>query len=346
MNDLDLLVRETFDEVPEPTCGRLDAGRERLLASIANPSRTPASPWLGRAGHQWPRAVAVAAAAIAALVIGITSSDRHAPSSPQISVHAARIALAARVLRAAALTDASQPTRRPAADQWIYTTSVQRERGQATQGPYPAQWLRFDGRASAYRQNGRLVVHTNPTAPNTAGTPLARYATNTTPMNAYDALASLPPEPTAMLRAVDTAVKADPESVAPPGSSPSGRHNTRAQLEFQYLATLLWNASLAAPARAEAAVFRAMQTIPGVSAQSGITDAVGRPAVALSDTGDEQQLLLDPHTYQVTGLRTISDGSWPVNPTLHTGPAYPKGTVVSSIAWDALRLVRGPGERY
>ena len=93
-------------------------------------------------------------------------------------------------------------------------------------------------------------------------------------------------------------------------------------------------------------MFRALATLPGVRAASGVTDAVGRPAIALSDDGDEQQLLLDPRTYKVIGLRTISDGSWPVNVmTRDAGRTYPTGTVVESDAWVRIALVSQPGDR-
>jgi hypothetical protein len=67
--------------------------------------------------------------------------------------------------------------------------------------------------------------------------------------------------------------------------------------------------------------------------------------IALSDEGDEQQLLLDPRTYKVIGLRTISDGSWPVNVMAKGGPTYPRGTVIESDAWVKISLVSGPGDR-
>jgi hypothetical protein len=185
-------------------------------------------------------------------------------------------------------------------------------------------------------QNGQLVVHTSP----------ASATGLSTPISAYDALASLPLGPKALLAAVDRAIATNPGSVAPPGGSPIEHHQSRQQLEFQFLTQLLWQAAQAAPARAEAAVFRALATIGGVSAQAGITDAAGRPAIALSDVGDDQQLLLDPTTYKVTGLRTISDGKWPVDVMAKgPGPTYPRGTVIESDAWVSITFVSRPGER-
>ena len=122
----------------------------------------------------------------------------------------------------------------------------------------------------------------------------------------------------------------------------------RDALDFDYLAQLLWNAAPSAePRSAEAAVFRAMAAIPGVSSQRGITDAVGQPAIGLSASGGKSQLLLDPQTYQVIGVRAFSAGQkvslraagrkaaklhWP-----------PKGTIFISMAWAQVTMVSGPG---
>lgn len=124
---------------------------------------------------------------------------------------------------------------------------------------------------------------------------------------------------------------------------PRSPHPTRAQLEFEFLTGLLWNAAEASPARADAAAIRALSRIPGLTAERGIADAAGRPAIGLSDTGDEQQLLLDPRTYQVTGLRTVSNGTWPVNVMKRGGPTWPQGKVLFSLAWAQIDPVRRPG---
>lgn len=331
MNELDL-VRELSADVGAPTEKQLAAGRERLLVAIGSsprPRRLRRRPSRARYLGAVIAAGVVAAAAVSAIEVHGTAT---APTPPRASE--AQVRLAAEVLHAAAGSVASQPATRPAPHQWIYTSFIARGIGQAAETD--EGWTRFDGRQTAYVQNGRLVVHTSPVAPSGSGYP----------MGAYQALASLPSSPSALLGAVDRAVMANPASVAPPGGSPIGHHQTRRQLEFQFLTQLLWQAAQAAPARAEAAVYRALATIPGVRAQRGITDAVGRPAIALSDVGDEQQLLLDPRTYKVIGLRTISDGTWPVNVMAKgPGPTYPSGTVIESDAWVMIALVSGPGER-
>lgn len=338
MNDLDL-VREFRADIGGPTPEQLAAGRERLAAGIRRSARAPQFPhrswgvWRpsergGLHARYFGAALGAGVASVAAiLALQANGTPTGPPSSgPQIQ-------LADQVLRAAASSVASQATTRPDARQWIYSSFVARTMGQRVQRD--EAWTRFDGRRTAYLQEGHLVVHTS-AAPSGLASPEGAYA----------ALATLPPQPRAMLRAVDREVAENPSSVAPPGSSPIDHHQTRQQLEFQFLTQRLWEAAQAAPARAESAVFRALAKIPGVTAHRGITDAVGRPAIALSDAGDEQQLLLDPRTYAVIGLRTISDGTWPMN-VMASGPGrtYPRGTVIESDAWAKVALVSQPGER-
>ena len=330
MNELELIC-ELRADVGGPTPEQLAVGRERLHAAIGGSSR-------GRGLRRRSPRVRYLRAVIAAGVVGVAAvvavevHGTNTPLVPTAPSHA-QVRLAAQVLRAAAGSVASQPTTRPGPRQWIYGAFVGRSIGQATQRD--EGWTRFDGRQTAYTQGGQLIVHTSPVPP----------SGSSYPMGAYDALASLPSDPRALLRAVDRAIAADPSSVAPPGASPISSHQTRRQLEFQFLTQLLWQAAQAAPARGEAAAFRALATIPGVTVARGISDAVGRPAIGLSDAGDAQQLLLDPRTYKVTGLRTISNGTWPVNVMTKNGPSYPRGTVIESDVWVKVALVSGPGER-
>jgi hypothetical protein len=150
---------------------------------------------------------------------------------------------------------------------------------------------------------------------------------------------------------------------------------TRAQAEFNDLIDVLWNVigRPGGPPAAVAAIYRAFATLPGVSVQTGITDAAGAPAIGISDDGGYSQILLNPTSYQVIGLQTISNG---VNPLLQQyerrlqridtlpraqraaalkglrawkarwpkGPWPPKGAVVSSTAIARAAEVAGPGD--
>jgi len=57
------------------------------------------------------------------------------------------------------------------------------------------------------------------------------------------------------------------------------------------------------------------------------------------------QLLLDPQTYQVIGMRAASTGTDPVRPIAGKGrtvPWPPKGTIIESMAWAQVTMVSGP----
>jgi hypothetical protein len=92
------------------------------------------------------------------------------------------------------------------------------------------------------------------------------------------------------------------------------------------------------PARAEAAIYRAMATLPGITVQQGITNAAGKAAIGISDNGGYNQLLLSPVTYQVTGLRVASDGA-----SLLRGGWGSKGTLILSIGYS--QVTRGSRPR-
>jgi hypothetical protein len=329
MNELELLC-ELRSEIAGPNAVELAAGRVRLIAEIT-PRR--------RIGPRRLRAmmVALAVAATAAAAAGVIATvDRAAP----VSAPASHMTLAAEVLHAAAARLGAEPSPRPAPSQWIYSVVAQAGGGGGSGVP---NWMTFDGSGSAYYFHGRLIVHHHPHPPAVGRTAMARFLDTATPETAYDALMALPRRPRALLAAVAHTVVTHPAAVTPPAASPPA-HPTPGQQQFDFLATLLRNAAQASPARADAAAYHALATIPGVSAER-TRDAVQRPAIALAVTGGDQQLLLDPRSYWMTGLRTVSDGSWPVNPNRRNGPTYPRGAVILSLAWAQIALVTGPGQR-
>jgi hypothetical protein len=329
MNDLDLLCDMRAD-VPSPSPARLAAGRNRLLASAAHPPKPR---------HQ--RRIFVPAglvtAAAGALVAVVIANSGTAPAHP---VPGTRLTLASQVLQNASATAAKRAAVEPGPHQWFDTTFVIYGYGQGT--GKDETWYRFDGVQYAVMVNGHLDVHTQKAVAASMGSALDAYDSNATPQTAYEALASLPSSSTALLAAVDhqlsTTSTGSIEMFAPPGSPPAA--HTRAEKEFAYLLELLWNGVDATPPAAEAAVYRAMSTIPGVSTQAGITDVAGRPAIGVSANGGYTQLLLDPQTYEVIGLRGTSTGT---TPTGVTAGIPPKGTVIASMAWATVKPVRGPG---
>ncbi len=380
MNDLDQL-RQLRAEILYPERSRLAPGRSRLLAEGM---RTPRQRFArGRRSHfLLPAAAAGAAVAVAIAGYGLATGSPPAavpavskaappappapsapPAPPAVVAPAAgpqQATLAVRTLRAASAAIGRAPvTREPGPGQWIYSRTVQYEYPQGTSSD--EEWITFDGGKSAYHQDGQLVVHTSPGTPPNApkGNPLAAFYANTTPKTAYDALASLPGNPRALLAVVDRAAAAiGAENLAAGTPLAGSPPQTRSQLEFDYLAFLLWNAAagVGAPAKAEAAAFRAMATLPGVTVQLGIRDAAGAPAVAVSGDGYDQ-LLLDPVSYQVIGLRQLSTGIGPQAaapdpkspaklPKAERQPSWPrKGAVIGSLAYAQVSEVSGPGLR-
>ena len=342
MNDLDL-VRDLRADVPSPTRERLAPGRARLLASVSRPSRP-------RYARRAVLPVAAAASAVAvAVAVAAASGAWSGPATGSAAVKppAIRLTLTAQLLSTAAATVAKHPVVRPGPHQWFYTKFVGHDYGQPAQSN--ENWETFDGRRTAYFQDGRLIVHKTLGAFAGGGlTPVGEYNANATPQTAYNALASLPSNPRALLAVIARQVAKVGPSVAS-GSvvslyAPKGRD----ELEFDYLAQLLWNSATGEPPAAEAAVFRALAAIPGVSSQQGITDVVGRPAIGLSDNGGKTQLLLDPQTYQVIGMRAASTGTDPVRTIAGKGrkmPWPPKGTIIESMAWAQVTMVSGPGRR-
>ncbi len=343
MNDLDL-VRDLRADVPSPTRERLAPGRARLLASISRPSRPR---YALRVVLPVTGAAAAAAIAVAlALAVAVASGAFPGPATRSAAVKrpAIRLPLTSQLLGTAAVTVAKHPTVRPGPNQWFYTKFVQFSYGQGTGSN--ENWETFDGRWTAYFQNGQLIVHKTLGDVGGGPTPLGEYNANATPLTAYDALASLPSNPKALLAVIAKQVAEVGPSVASGSVVSLYAPKSRDELEFDYLAQLLWNSAMCEPAFAEAAVFRALAAIPGVSSQQWITDVIGRPAIGLSDNSGKTQLLLDPHTYQVIGMRAASTGMDPVRTIAGKGPKAPwppKGANIASMAWAQVTMVSGPG---
>jgi len=260
------------------------------------------------------------------------------------------------------------PKTTPSPDQWIYSKLVQYQYPQGTSSG--ENWITFDGTESAYYESrgAPITVHTSPVAPpaDITSNPLAAFNNDATPQTAYYALASLPAAPSQLLAAVDKVVEAAGAANLVAGNPVAGQApKNKGQLEFDYLSLLLWNAAggVGAPPNAEAAAFRALAAIPGVTVQQGITDAAGNPAIGVSDDGGYDQLLLDPVSYQVTGLRQLSNGIGPkmaapspqqlagypkamqqqILRKLKNPAGPPKGTVIESLAYAQVSEVSGPG---
>jgi len=333
MNELDL-VRTLRADIPDPAPARMAAGRGRLLAATAEPSLPARRARRVRSLAIPVGLVTAAAAAVAVVLSGGTPLSAHPGSSggSRPSAHSGtspRLSLSAQVLTVAADKVASWPATRPTDDQWVYVKFFQTQTGVATQST--ERWIRFDGSETASLQDGQPVVHH------------ATTGAYNTPLDAYNALAALPSSPAAIRATAGRAVGTTPQdwlNWARGNPAADSAPKDRGQAEFDYLAEMLWVAYAGAPAEAESDVYRAMAGIGGVTVDTHLADAVGRPAIGVSANDGASWLLLDPQTYQVIGLR--------VKPTMFmksttSGPQPPSGAI--SMAWVKVALVNQPGDR-
>ena len=359
-------IAEFRASVPFPTQPRLAAGRERLLDAVTGQSRAGHGRRAAAARQllRWRPMVALAAVtAIAVTVACVLITSAGGPARTTAAGRAIRpgikpgqaprhATLAAKILHAAAAQVASQAAvAEPSAGQWIYYAEV--DEG----GPHPVptrgdpEWVTFDGGQTAYYAGpgGPLIVHTNSTSfpPPGTGPWVALNTYGISPKIAWDVLASLPTDPQALLTVIAHQVATPAGKQFAAGSVThfrGGAQVTEPRLEFDYLTRILWNAHLGGPPAAQAAVYRAMATLPGITVQQGITDAAGAPAIGVSDDDGYNQILVSPVTYQVIGWRVISDG---LNPgrVRARGLAYPKGTLILSTALTQVSEVAAPGDR-
>jgi hypothetical protein len=379
--------------------GRHDLHREILMNHVINQPSATKTPRHGGSRSWLPPARVLAAAvalAVAAAGAGYAiTADHTVAARPPVANRptagraypgqaAQQPVLAAKVLRAAAAhVEREGVTREPSPGQWIYYKTV----GYG----YPSlvapsgittyeEWITFDGSQTAYYQNGQIVTHTSPVPPPGPGVkPWAAWNADATPMTAYDALAALPTAPRALLKVIASqAAGQNPQNIAAGNPIAGVAPKTEAQREFDYLTLILWNAAMiSGPPAAEAAAYQAIAALPGITVQEGITDTAGGQAIGVSDNGGYDQLLIDPVSYQVIGIRQLSTGIGPSNiaQAIASGhitprirkllagltkaerdqlmtaekkhlPAYPpKGTLIQEIVYAQTADVPAPGDR-
>jgi hypothetical protein len=351
--------------------GRHDLHREILMNHML--SRPSASTTTGHDGNRnWrPARVLAAVATVAAVAVGATSyaitaarapaarppaANRPATGHARAGQPAQQAVLAAKVLRAAAAHVAHEGVAsEPSPGQWIYYKTV-------SYG-YPSlvepsglttdqEWITFDGSQTAYYQNGQVVTHTSPVpSPGPALNPWTAWNADATPMTAYDALAALPAAPQGLLKVIASqAAGQNAQNIAAGNPIAGVTPKTEAQREFDYLTLILWNAAMVSgPPAAEAAAYQAMATLSGITVQQGITDTAGGQAIGVSDDGGYDQLLIDPVSYQLIGIRQLSTGIGPRNIALKKNkhlPAYPaKGTLIDETVYTQTAEVPAPGDR-
>lgn len=339
-------------------------------------SARPRTPGPRRRSPRRRLAAAVACFAVAGGIAGYAISAGGAAPAPPALRHphpavGKPATLAARVLRDAASHVARATlTAEASPGQWIYTKTVVAGNDDRNATAVD-NWVTFDGRQSAYYSAGQLVVHTSDPNPPGAGVPPWRaWNEAVSGMTACNVLASLPAGSQQLLAVIAAHMgpisEMGGDNILPFSPAPV----TRAQAEFVYLTHIMWNTFLGAgcPPAVLGPAYRSLATLPGISVQTGITDAVGAPAIGISDDGGYSQLLLSPTSYQVIGARLISPGFNPLIQRLDERiaklpkarravalerlrerdglaiPWPPKGEVVSSTALVQAAEVAAPGD--
>lgn len=226
----------------------------------------------------------LAVGALAAAVL-ISRPVPPAPSVRHGAAPAIRLISAVQVLGHAAAVASTRPAIAVRPHQWVYDKGI---KSAGTHSFTMESWIRFDGQETATFEHGKLVVYPG------SAKDMAQLAT---PEAAAGFLASLPTNPSALLAAIYTKTDAQPRD-----QWVSKNRDARA---FSFLTTAMWNALAGVPPAHQAAAFRALAKIPGVTVQTGLTDAAGQPAIGLTfktGKGLNGTLFLDPRTYTISGM--------------------------------------------
>ncbi|MFF5259073.1 CU044_5270 family protein [Actinomadura viridis] len=354
MNDLDIL-RAAWADTGPPADGARAAARAALLARAGTAAGTASGATLGAASgvgaspagppaarrrsfrpFRLPRpalrlvaagtlAAAIAAGVTIAQTAGGTGPDGR-PRAVLPGLPAGPVANAAEALERAAVTAERRAFTPPRPDQWIYLESRRhtsaKAGGVATGGPYATrvvrEWKRADGAKTATVRGGRLEI---------------LDAMRSTPPQDYPSLAALPTDPDALLAWIY-------KEMGGLGSTPEGRYETA----YAMLGAILRDNVL--PPKVEAALYRAIKKIPGVTLVRKV-DGAGRPALGLGRVAEgwlHAELLLDPQTFTYLGERSVAVKDHTVSgPDVNT--MVKKGTVQLMQTRQAAGIVDRPGQR-
>ncbi|MFC4061739.1 CU044_5270 family protein [Planomonospora corallina] len=349
MDELNVL-REMRAEAPEGDAGRLRPARERLLAAAggAGPVRRarPASPgrlWSGahRGTLLAGSACAAAVVALAAVQLGQTGSPAGeggastastASTASAAPTAAERYADTAVVLEQAALVAESRPVgAAPRPDQWQYRRYVTVQPGDGERREHE-EWIRYDGRQTAgHDWEGGFRVRDVPPDPGDDDLSPERYA---------EKLRRLPTDPDGLL----AHVRGDRHWIdLPAGEGSRGAEHPDVRA-FRVLSLYLKQGAVMPP-ELEAAIYRALARIPGVTVETGVRDAAGRVGLGLVHTPSQHQemrryLILQPDTFRYLGDRMV----WLRDKVIGGEVAFPAGSVFAT-AELASAIVDRPGQR-
>lgn len=266
MNDLELL-HDAWGTPDAPSDGARANARAALLARAAPRPR--------RRRPLVPRLAAAAALALI-VVAGLAAVRDLGGPAPETVPNAS-----AAVLERAAVAAEGKPFTPPRSDQWIYIE----DRITSSHGGEPMtrrRWRAVDGTGMAWMDAGKLRVER---IRGGTGRPLRAVVG---PFAAYDTLAALPTDPDALLRWAYRQA----ENVTGAGLTEDGD-------VYAIFSGILGDNVL--PPELEAAIFRALKRVPGVTVDT--IDVGGRPALVVGQTEDwlREEFLLDAETYTYLG---------------------------------------------
>lgn len=322
MNDIEMLREARPRHTPSEAAH--SAARAALLERAAGPAPEPERVRRFRLPRLGVRLVAVGAMAVtiaAGVTVvqsmgGVDGNGKPRPVVPGLPV--GTVAEAKIVLAAAADLAQNRPFTPPRAGQWTYVETEYREHGkpgvgevQTAKTPLKTRidrsWTRADGLRVAYYEKGKLVI--SPTG-GPGGVPPSDYAS----------LAALPRDPDALL------AWAYKQKVPVKGG--------KLQVAFALFGSILSYNVL--PPALEAAIYRALAKITGVTLVKNGVDLLGRPALSVGYVIGgwvRQEILLDPKTYVFRGERSIviKDHSFaPDGGTLKKGAIYVLATRIAA----------------
>lgn len=295
MNDIDAL-REAWDEPRAPSAAARTSARAALMDRTAGRTAAATRSAAPGTGRRLPR-LGVRLAAVGALataaVVGVTvvqqagGVDEHGRPTPVVpGVPAAPVANASELLERAAKSAETRPFTPPKPGQWTYVEQ-RRRTGETPNGKLstdPADssvkrsWVRADGKMRAFKAHGELVKQ--------------KVGSGIIPPVGYTRLAQLPTDPGAMMKWIN-------EKTHGMGATYEGAYSV--------LGTILRDNVL--PPKTEAAIFRAIKQIPGVTLVEGRVDMAGRKAIALGRVSEgyiHEEILFDPETYAYLGERAVA----------------------------------------
>jgi hypothetical protein len=271
-------------------------------------------------------AFAVAIATGVALVENLTGADGRQTS---IVPGLVPVANAAQVLERAAVAAEKKPYIAPRPNQWIYFEdrySAYGPGGGLVDEGVRRTWHRADALGLAFiDEHGKLRVREEERPESRLGRPIPTFGS-------YRQLAALPADPDTLLRwAYEQNIENGDDS-----------RDAVVYLLFKHI--LRENVL---PPELEAATFRALKEVPGVTLTDTV-DVSGHPAFALGQTEDwlHQELLLDKQTYTYRGERStvVKDATIdPLKAGNSTGEVKKGSRVV--VARLATAIVDEPGQR-